>query len=150
ELFELASALRPEDYQSLTLLAGVYRKLGRQAEARQALERGTAVIERHLEMEPDDVRALYLGGGNLVNLGRVEEGLAMARRALAIDPHDTGTLYNVACLYANAGRVGEAIGYLEQALDAGFSQKEWIENDSALDPLREEPSFQALMRRLRK
>jgi tetratricopeptide (TPR) repeat protein len=148
-LFELASALRPEDYQSVTLLAGVYKKLGRRGEERKTLERGLALIERHLETEPDDVRALYLGGGILVSLGRVEDGLGIARRALSIDPHDPGTLYNVACLYADAGRVGEAIGFLEKALDAGFAQKEWIENDSDLDPLREEPRFKALMQRLR-
>jgi TolB-like protein/Flp pilus assembly protein TadD len=149
-LFELASSLRPEDYQSVALLTGVYTKLGRQAEARTTLERGATLIERHLEMEPDDVRALYLGGGMLVNQGRIEEGLGLARRALVIDPNDAGTLYNVACLYANARRYPEAIGFLEQALDAGFSQKEWIENDSDLDPLRKEPRFQVLMRRFQK
>ena len=149
-LYELASSLRPEDYQSVALLVTVYQKLGRQADAQRTMEQSVALIQRHLESEPDDVRALYLGGGGLVNMGRVEEGLALARRALAIDPDDAGTLYNVACLYSLAGRVPEAIGYLEQALDAGFSQKEWIDNDSDLDPLRKEPRFQALMRRPRK
>lgn len=149
-MYELASSLRPEDYQSVTLLITVYRQLGRQAESRETSERSVALIQRHLEQEPDDVRALYLGGGALVSLGRVEEGLTLAQRALTIEPNDAGVLYNVACLYSVAGRVPEAIGYLEQALDAGFSQKEWIENDSDLDRLRKEPRFQALMRRFRK
>jgi non-specific serine/threonine protein kinase len=149
-LYELASSLRPEDYQSVALLITVYQKLGRQADAKRTTERSVALIQRHLESEPDDVRALCLGGGSLVTLGRVEEGLALAQRALAIEPNDGGVLYNVACLYSLAGRVAEALGYLEKALNAGFSQREWIENDSDLDPLRKEPRFQALMRRMRK
>jgi adenylate cyclase len=149
-MFELASELRPEDYQALSLLANVYRALHRPADERAAHERGLAVIERQLESNPDDVRAIYLGSGHLMALGRTEEGLRWAERALGIDPHDPGTLYNVACLYANAGRIQKAIDFLGQAIDAGFARKEWIEHDSDLDPLRNEPRFQALLKRLEK
>ena len=72
------------------------------------------------------------------------------RPAVAADPHDPSTLYNVACLYSSAGRKTEALDYLKRALDAGFAQREWIENDSDLDPLRQEPRFKALLDRLRK
>jgi adenylate cyclase len=66
------------------------------------------------------------------------------------DPHEPGTLYNVACLYANARRYQKAIDLLGQAIDAGFAQREWIEHDSDLDPLRNESRFKALVKRLQK
>ncbi|MFQ5877703.1 MAG: protein kinase [Acidobacteriota bacterium] len=146
--FEQAIAVRPEDYQAPMLLGNVYTRLGREEDALATQRRALEVIEEHLEQNPDDVRALYLGAAALMHVGRPERGLEWAGRALAVDPNDASILYNVACIYSIAGRVGDAIGYLERALDAGFAQKEWIENDSDLDPLRGHPRFQALMSRL--
>ena len=41
--------------------------------------------------------------------------------------------------------IEEAIDYLERALVAGFSQKEWIVNDGDLAPLREHSRYLALI-----
>ena len=89
-----------------------------------------------------------MGAGLLVALGRRDEGLRWGESAIGIDPNDPGVLYNIACLNSLAGRPEEAIGYLEKSVNAGFSQKEWIENDSDLDAIRSAPRFQALLKRL--
>lgn len=57
-------------------------------------------------------------------------------------------LYNVACVYANLGEIDKAIGYLDEAVTFGYGQREWLENDSDLDPLRNDLRFQALFDRL--
>jgi len=150
QLFELAAELRPEDYQSLSLLSTVYTALHRPADAIATHERSLAVIKLQLESNPDDVRAIYMGSGDLLALGRTEEALSWGERALAIDPHDQATLYNVACLYSSARRIQRAVDLLEQAVDAGFAQKQWIEHDGDLDPLRSEPRFKALLKRMKK
>src|SRR6267142_2226777 len=150
QLFELAADLRPEDYQSLSLLAVVFNALHRPTDALATHERCLAAIKRQLESNPDDVRAIYMGSSDLLALGRTEEALSWGERALAIDPHDQATLYNVACLYANARRFQKAVDLLEQAVDAGFAQKQWIEHDGDLDPLRNEPRFKALLKRMKK
>jgi tetratricopeptide (TPR) repeat protein len=146
--YEDASRVRPEDYQALLLMAAPLKGLGREQESLAALRRGLAVAERQLELNPDDARALYLGAGALVQLGDREHGLEWTQRAYAIDSEDPGVLYNVACSYSNMGRNNDAIECLEKAVQNGFGHREWLENDSDLDPLRGEPRFQALLRRL--
>ncbi len=143
--FEQATKVRPEDFQAPCLLGSVYNGLGQPDKHRECMRRGYAIIEKHLELNPDDARALYLGSGCLIVMGETERGLEWASRAVTLDPTDTGVLYNVACTYSEAGRVEEAIDYLEKAVAAGFFQKEWIVNDGDLDPLREHPRYRALI-----
>jgi len=143
-LFEQASKVRPEDYQAPNLLALCYDGLRRWSEANAAYKRCAEAAEKHLELQPDDERALYLGAQALCRVGNREKGLAWAQRALAIDPDEPAVLYNVACTHALAGQSDEAIGYLERAVQSGFGYKEWIRNDPALDSLRMHPRFQAV------
>src|SRR5438094_551323 len=146
--FVQASRVRPEDYQSALLISLPLKGLGRQAEAQAALRHGLQVVERHLELNPDDARALYMGAIAMIQLGQGERGLEWASRALAMDPEDSGVLYNVACAYALQRQTEQAIGVLEKAIQNGFGHKEWLENDSDLDSLRGHPRFQALIARL--
>src|SRR5512135_2573811 len=146
--YEEASRVRPEDYQALLLMQAPLKGLGRMADAQAALRRGLQVAEKHLELNPDDARALYLGASALVQLGDRERGLEWARRAFNIDPEDSGVLYNVACVYTLVGQTDDAIGCLEKAVQNGFGHREWLENDSDLDALRGDPRFEALRRKL--
>ncbi len=146
--FEQASRVRPEDYQAPLLLASVYNGLGHQAEAERAFRRGLQVAEKHLELHPDDARALYFGAGSLCQLGERARSLDWVGRALAIDPEEPSILYNVACAYANLGQPEEAMDCLEKAIKYGFGHKEWVENDSDLNSLRSHPRFQALLETL--
>jgi len=146
--YEEASRVRPEDYQAVLLMQAPLKGLGRTAEALAALRRGLQVAEKHLELNPDDARALYLGGGALVQLGDRPRGLEWARRSLSIDPEDSALLYNVACVYALVGQTDDAIGCLEKAIQNGFGHREWLENDTDLNVLRGDPRFEALRRKL--
>ena len=146
--FEEAARVRPEDYQSLLLCAGPLKGLGRHEEAKAAMRQGLAVAEKHLELNPDDARALYLGSAALIQLGERERGLEWASRARSANQSDSLVLYNVACSYALGDLVDEAIECLDQAIQNGFGHREWIENDSDLNALRGDPRFQALLKRM--
>ncbi len=144
-LYEEASRINPDDYQSAVLVTSVYITLGRKADADAARRRGLSIIEKHLVMHPDDARALYLGAVCLSQFGERERALEWTHRALAADPEDSGVLYNVACGLALLGEADEALGCLENAVKFGFGHKAWLEHDSDLDSLRNNPRFQALV-----
>ena len=143
-----AAAVRPEDYQSPSLRAQALEALGRHDEAAAAHRVSVQIAERHLELHPDDARALYLGAADLAALGEREKSLEWVSRALAIDPDDTSVLYNVGCAFARLGELDRAVDCIAKAVENGFGHREWIEQDGDLDALRGLPRFQQLLRRL--
>jgi TolB-like protein/Flp pilus assembly protein TadD len=147
-LFEKAANLRPDDYQAVSFLSAAYAGQGRIHEASKASHRAVGVIERWLDLNPDDARALNLGATIWSNLGQKEKALEWARRSLVIDKEDPQLLYNVACVYAIEGMKDDAILTLERAIDKGYGHKEWIEHDSDLNSLRSDKRFQALLERM--
>ena len=142
-LFEQACRVR-ENHDARYFAAQTYTALGMTEEAEAAYRRALPVIEKHVELNPDDARAFTMGAVTLSRLGEHEAGLEWAARALTIDPRDGGVCYNVACLYAVEGETDKAIDCLEDAARTGFAHQDWIENDPDLDSLRDEPRFQAL------
>jgi len=58
--------------------------------------------------------------------------------------------YNATCLYCGIGETERAIQHLQISLNhgTGFQLKDWIENDSDLDPIRNHPKFQELVEKL--
>jgi serine/threonine protein kinase/Flp pilus assembly protein TadD len=147
-LFELAAKLRPEDYHATTFLASAYTAQGRIGEASKASHRAVKAIEKWLDTNPDDARALNIGATIWSNLGETEKALDWAKRSLDIDPEDPQLLYNVACVYAIEGMRDEALQCLELAIDKGYGHREWIEHDSDLNSLRTDRRFQALLDRV--
>ena len=101
-------------------------------------------IERFLDEHRGSV--LDMGGGSSVH--EHEDNLARAERALALSPDDRGVLYNLACFYSIAGEKGTAIDCLEKAAAVGRVSREWVEHDSDLDPIRDEPRYRALLEKI--
>jgi adenylate cyclase len=145
--FAQASALKPEDYQTLAMLASTYAGLQRAEESRAAQLKALELTERRLKLDPDDARALYLGAVAFSAIGERAKARDWAKRAIAMDPDDSAVLYNVACVYSLLGLADSAIDCLEQAVNHGFGHWEWVAHDPDLNPLRQHPRFQALLPR---
>jgi tetratricopeptide (TPR) repeat protein len=103
------------------------------------------MLER-LELNPSDARAANLLAATYASMGETQKAIDYADRSMAIDPDDAMLLYNVCCTYTLLGRNDEAIGCLERAVDKGFGHREWIDHDPDLNPLRDNPRFQSIMR----
>ena len=143
-----AGKVRPEDYQAIYLSAAPLVKLGRHQEALEAEQQTLKAADAHLDLNPDDARAWYFSAGVLMRLGLRDQALERARRASMIDPEDPAVLYNVGCVYALGGCAEEALDHLDKAIQNGFGHRDWLENDSDLDSIRDQPRFQALLRKL--
>jgi serine/threonine protein kinase/Flp pilus assembly protein TadD len=147
-LFEKASEVRPEDYRAPMFAASAYKDLGISDKANEAVQRSIVLVEKHLQLNPDDARALCLGGGALSEIGEIEKALDWAKRAIDIDPNDPGVLYNASCIYSLLEKIDQALNCFERAIDSGFASKEWIETDSDLDKIRNQPRFKEILAKL--
>ena len=143
--YQQAAEVSPADYQIPILMAQIQQALGETDEVEKSNRRGMELAEKAILLNPEDARACYMGAGAMIRLGQQERGLKWARRALALDPDDPAILYNVACSLAGLGEIEEAIECLERTVKVGAAYKDWMENDTDLDPLREHPRFQALV-----
>ena len=146
--YEEAARRDPDDYDSLTLLAMPYGKLGELEKARAANRRAVEVADRVLRNSPDDVRALYLSASVLIVMGEREKGLERIEQAVALRPYDYAVLYNAACTFARAGEPQQALEMLDRAVGTGRGFRAWLEQDPDLDSLRGMPRFQEILARL--
>ncbi len=62
---------------------------------------------------------------------------------------DGPVLYNLACIFALAGEKNRALEALDQAVGAGFTHREWVENDSDLNCLHEDSRYAEILLRMR-
>ncbi len=63
----------------------------------------------------------------------------------AIETLDYLVKYNLACFEALEGNIEEAFTWLQGAVDAGFDDPAWIEQDEDLSSLRDDPRFQEIL-----
>jgi adenylate cyclase len=148
KMYLKAMEVNPADYQSPLFLAQAYTSMGRKHDEMRVRLGALDTIQRHLEMNPHDTRALYFGAQNLVLIGENEKGLELAERALGQDQDEPVVLYNVACFYALQGDIDRCIELLTKAIDEGWGDREWLETDSDLDKVRDDKRFKALLARI--
>ena len=147
-LFLRASEVNPSEYQPQAFLALAYTSMGRDGDADAARRHTMELIERQLDLNPHDTRALYLGAAILASLAERERALEWAERARSAAPDEPMVLYNVACTCAVLGETDRALDLLENAIRLGWGDRAWLESDSDLDKLRGEPRFKALLQKV--
>jgi adenylate cyclase len=146
-LLERAGEILPDNYQPPCMLIQVYRSLGQFEKGKQIALKAIPLAERELQLHPEDPRPAHFGVAALIETGQYDRAREWITRAMAIDPEDANTLYNCACAYGKLGDVEKALDLLQEVLERGSSYyKDWMAQDSDMDPLRSHPRFQKLMK----
>ena len=148
-LYIKASRVNPADYQSPALLAFLYKTMGQEKKMEPVLHDALDKVKQHLALNPDDSRALYLGADVLIRLGHKQKAMEYVKRLAATERDEPYLLYGLACLYSLIGKTEEAIYYLTKSLECGFAHRQYLEKDSDFDPIREHPSYKALIEDLK-
>jgi adenylate cyclase len=149
ELLERAAQINPTDYKPPALAIHMYRSLGRDQDTKAAAQKTVELAERELISNPEDPRPAIAGALALLELGKEDRAKDWTTRAHAIEDRDPICLYNTACVYSHLGDAKAAFSLLEQVIRNGRPfWKDWIQNDSDLDGIRDHPGYQKLLQRL--
>jgi Flp pilus assembly protein TadD len=105
-------------------------------------------LEVAIRHRPANVEALAELGHVYTRLGRLDEGLEVDRLLVSLVPDNPTVHYNLACSLALSGRSKQALDSLETAIRLGYSDADFLREDSDLTSLRDDPRFVDLVRRL--
>ncbi len=127
-------------------LAYVMFKLGRPEAMRDMSYR----LESYLEGSPDRTELRPRLTGLLVRMGEFQRAEAYYRMIAEDDGNRRGdwAYYNLACLYSIQKKIPEALRHLQKAVDAGFTDVDWIKQDGDLRNIRNHPGYQAIVQDL--
>ena len=98
---------------------------------------------------PDYTEVVGLLGGLYTKVGRVSDGLRMDRKLVKLEPDNATAHYNLACSLALCKKRPDALKSLRKAVDLGYSDRDWMEQDPDLEILKNDPEFRTLLSQLK-
>jgi tetratricopeptide (TPR) repeat protein len=145
DLADRAVAVNGDDYNIFPPYLNSLRTLGRTAEAAIYEDRWVQVLQRQLELVPEDVRARIFLANLYATRKNNEAAVRELELAVTMRPKDSNILYNAACTYGIMGQKLDALALLRRARDAGYSNFEWALRDPDLACVHDDPEFQRLV-----
>jgi len=98
---------------------------------------------------PSYTEVVGLLGGLYTKVGRVADGLRMDRKLVKLEPDNATAHYNLACSLALCKKRPDALKSLRKAVDLGYSDRDWMEQDPDLEILKNDPEFRTLLSQLK-
>ena len=102
-------------------------------------------FESVLKRDPAYTDVIEILGGLYTKHGRVADGLRMDRKLVRLLPSDATAHDNLACSLALVKRKSEALRSLRQAVELGYRDFDWMQQDPDLEGLKNHPLFIALL-----
>jgi TolB-like protein/Tfp pilus assembly protein PilF len=135
-----AIELDPNFWPGHTFLGLAYEKMGRFSEAVAELEKARKL---------DDSPTIYeMLGGAYAAWGKKEEAKKVLTELTERSSRRYVCPYEVATIYAGLGERDAAFEWLGKAVEARADCVPWIKPDPKIDPLRSDPRYAALLRRV--
>lgn len=106
-------------------------------------------FETVLRKNPRYTAVIEILAGLYTKQGRIADGLRMDRKLVKLQPANATAHYNLACSLALAKRNRAALRALQQAIDLGYDDVDWMQQDPDLDPLKRSPEFLNLLQQLK-
>lgn len=103
-----------------------YNERGDWATAKQWYEQGLAVLEKKQHPVRDDLSLYFEFAELLDQRGESERAIGLLQKAVTIDPTFSESHYNLGVKYEKYGRLDEAETELQQALDLGGDQQDFL------------------------
>jgi len=117
---------------------------------RSQLDFEVQFYQQVLAKRPHFAEVLRVQAGNLTTKGQLQDGLAVDKLLVAARPSDPTAHYNLACRYALLKQPDLAFGSLERAIELGYRDFRFMEEDRDLDSIRKDPRFRALVKEYRR
>lgn len=105
--------------------------------------------ESVLRREPTYTDVIELLGGLYTQTGRIADGLKMDRKLVKLQPANSTAHYNLACSLALLKRKSDALRALEEAINRGYTDYDWMSQDTDLESLQTSAGFQDLLAKLK-
>ncbi len=106
-------------------------------------------FESVLRRDPSYTEVVEILGGLYTKHGRIADGLRMDRKLVKLLPQNATAHYNLACSLALSKRKRDALRSLRQAVELGYRDFDWMQQDPDLDGLKEHPGFNVLLAELK-
>lgn len=123
------------------------KKLSRQE--RKNLDIEISFIEGVVNRDPSFLEALQVLGDDYTRKGRFTDGMRIDERLAQLSPEDSMVHYNLACSYSLTERIEPAAEALERALNLGYRDFKWLNDDPDLENLRQHPVFRRIRTKIR-
>ena len=148
--FESAAAAMESDFTAASFLSQCYKALGDPERTRSSARMTLDRIEKIVATEPAHSRAIGIGACMLADLNEPERAKEWAIRARLVDPENVNLHYNLACAMAALNEIDLSLETLaEVATKLSPGMLSWLEADTDIDPIRNDPRFANLMQQVR-
>jgi Flp pilus assembly protein TadD len=105
--------------------------------------------ESVLRRDPRYADVVEILGGLYTKTGRIADGLRMDRKLVRLQPDNATAHYNLGCSLALVKRNAAALRALRRAIELGYHDRRWMEEDPDLAGLQKSPKFKAMLEELK-
>lgn len=95
--------------------------------------------------QPNDLPVLEMLASYLTRAGYLNQGLEIDQQIVQLDPENPTSHYNLACSHALKDDFPNALQSLQQAIELGYDDFDWMRQDPDLETLRQHTDIESFL-----